>query len=139
MFKDEAGGLQVVEFVGLRAKLYAYLMDQGNESKKCKGIKKYVVQNSLTIDHFRDCLFNQQPQMRQMNVIRSHMHDVYSERVNKVALSHEDDKRIILEDKIHTLALHIQDMRCFIKYVFLTRLQVSKLSIKLPLQDMIWR
>ena len=39
-----------------------------------------------------------------MNIIRSHDHDVYSETVNKVALSYEDDKRVILEDKIHTLA-----------------------------------
>ena len=39
-----------------------------------------------------------------MNIIRSHQHEVYSERVNKVALSREDDKRIILEDGIHTLA-----------------------------------
>ena len=41
---------------------------------------------------------------RTMNIIRSHQHESYSERVNKVALSKEDDKRIILEDGIHTLA-----------------------------------
>ena len=39
-----------------------------------------------------------------MNVIRSHEHEVFTETVNKVALSSEDDKRFILEDKIHTLA-----------------------------------
>ena len=39
-----------------------------------------------------------------MNVIRSHLHDVYTEEVNKVALSAEDDKRVIMEDGIHTLA-----------------------------------
>ena len=42
--------------------------------------------------------------MRRMNVIRSHLHEMYSEEVNKVALSSEDDKRHVLEDKIHTLA-----------------------------------
>jgi len=42
--------------------------------------------------------------MRKMNVIRSHLHDVYAEEVNKVALSAEDDKRVIMEDGIHTLA-----------------------------------
>lgn len=42
--------------------------------------------------------------MRKMNVIRSHLHDIYTETVNKVALSHEDDKRIIREDGIHTFA-----------------------------------
>ena len=37
MFKDEAGGKQIVEFVGLRAKLYFYKMIDGSEDKKCKG------------------------------------------------------------------------------------------------------
>ena len=40
MFKDEAGGKVIDEFVGLRAKLYSYEMLEGEESKKCKGIKK---------------------------------------------------------------------------------------------------
>ena len=42
--------------------------------------------------------------MRSMNVIRSHKHEIFTETINKVALSSEDDKRIICEDKIHTLA-----------------------------------
>ena len=33
MFKDEAGGLQIVEFVGLRTKLCAYLMMKGRSPK----------------------------------------------------------------------------------------------------------
>ena len=37
MFKDEAGGKQIVKFVGLRAKLYSYKMLDGSEDKKCKG------------------------------------------------------------------------------------------------------
>ena len=39
-----------------------------------------------------------------MNVIRSCKHNVYTEAINKVALTHEDDKRVILEDDVHTLA-----------------------------------
>ena len=42
--------------------------------------------------------------MRKMNVIRSHRHEIFSETVNKIALSANDDKRIIMEDKISTLA-----------------------------------
>ena len=41
--------------------------------------------------------------MRKMNVIRSHKHEIFSETVNKIALSANDDKRIILNDKISTL------------------------------------
>ena len=37
IFKDEAGGKQIVEFVGLRAKLYSYKMLDGSEDKICKG------------------------------------------------------------------------------------------------------
>ena len=40
MFKDEATGKCIKEFVGLGAKLYSYKMFEGEESKKCKGIKK---------------------------------------------------------------------------------------------------
>ncbi|XP_020608918.1 uncharacterized protein LOC110047502 [Orbicella faveolata] len=40
MFKDEAGGKQIVEFVGLRAKLYSYRLDEEDEVKKCKGVKE---------------------------------------------------------------------------------------------------
>ena len=43
MFKDEVGGKVIDEFVGLRAKLYSYKMFEGEESKKCKGVKKSVV------------------------------------------------------------------------------------------------
>ena len=39
MFKDEGGGKVIDEFVGLRAKLYSYKMQEGEENKKCKGVK----------------------------------------------------------------------------------------------------
>ena len=43
MFKDEANGKVIDEFVGLRAKLYSYKMLEGEESNKKKGVKKSVV------------------------------------------------------------------------------------------------
>ena len=39
-----------------------------------------------------------------MNVIRSHCHDLYTEEINKIAPSSDDDKRVIMTDGIHTLA-----------------------------------
>ena len=105
MFKDEAGGKIIDEFVGLRAKLYSYKTLEGEESKKCKGVKKLVVKNSITHDDYKNCLFTGTEQLRKMNVIRSHKHDIYTEEVNKVALSSIDDKRHILEGQTTTLAL----------------------------------
>ena len=104
MFKDEAGGKQITEFVGLRAKLYSFRMNDEVEEKKCKGVKKAVVKNTISFQDYKDCLFRQQPQMRKMNVIRSHLHEIFTETVNKIALSHNDDKRAIREDGINTFA-----------------------------------
>ena len=43
--------------------------------------------------------------MKSMKIIRSEHHDFYSKEVNKIALSNDDDKRVLMEDCIHTLAL----------------------------------
>ena len=104
MMKDEAGGRIIEEFVGLRAKLYSYRVFEGKEEKKCKGIKKSVVRKDISHEDYKECLFSKKTQMRKMNVIRSHGHEIFSETVNKIALSANDDKRIILEDKISTLS-----------------------------------
>ena len=103
VFKDEVAGECISEFVGLRAKLYSFKMFEGKESKRCKGIKKKVVQKSITHDDYKKCLLTGKEQLRKMNIIRSHDHEVYTEEVNKVALC-ADDKRYILEDGIHTMA-----------------------------------
>ena len=112
MFKDEAMGKIIKEFVGLRAKLYSYKMDEGEESKKCKGVKKQVVEKSITHEDYKTCLLTGKEQLRKQNIIRSYNHEVYTEEVNKVALSAEDDKRYILEDGIHTLAWGHYKINC---------------------------
>ena len=103
MFKDEASGKQIAEFVGLRAKLYSYRVEDSYEEKKCKGVKKAVIKKTITFNDYKDCLFDNKPAMRKMNVIRSHLHTMYTETVNKIALSPFDDKRLMIT-KIHTLA-----------------------------------
>ena len=105
MFKDEVNGDIIDEFVGLRAKLYSYKMFEGEESKKCKGVKKSVVKKSITHEDYKKCLTTGKEQLRKQNIIRSYKHEVYTEEVNKIALSASDDKRYILEDGINTLAL----------------------------------
>ena len=104
MFKDETGGKIIKEFVGLRAKLYSYKMHEGEESKKCKGVKRQVVEKSISHEDYKTCLRTGKEQLRKQNILRSYEHEVYTEEVNKVALSAEDDKRYILSDGVHTLA-----------------------------------
>ena len=67
-------------------------------------VGKSVVKKDIFHEDYRYCLFSEKPQMRKMNVIRSHRHEIFSETVNKIALSANDDKRIIMEDKISTLS-----------------------------------
>ena len=104
MFKDEAAGKIIKEFVGLRAKLYSFIKDDGAENKRCKGIKKQVVENTITHEDYKTCLTTGKEILRKQNILRSYEHEVYTEEVNKIALSAEDDKRYILDDGMHTLA-----------------------------------
>ena len=104
MFKDEACGKQIVEFVDLKAKLYSYKMLEGSEDKKCKVVTKNITKRSIQFDDYRVCLISRKEQNRKMNVIRSHFHEIYIEEINKIALSPDDDKRVIMADGIHNLA-----------------------------------
>ena len=104
MFKDETAGKVIKEFVGLRAKLYSYKMDEGKENKRCKGIKKAVVEKSIRHEDYKTCLTTGKEQLRRQNIIRSYEHEVYTEEINKIALSAADDKRYLLKDSYDTLA-----------------------------------
>ena len=104
MFKDEAKGKNITEFVGLRSKLYSYKMEEGKENKKCKGIKKAVVEKSITHEDYKTCLTTGKEQLRRQNIIRSYAHTLYTEEINKIALSAADDKRYLLKDSFDTLA-----------------------------------
>ena len=67
-----------------------------------------IVKESKTLEtlaNYRECLYSGNPQTRSMCVIRIRRHELYSERITKVALCPKDDKRLILEDKISTLAI----------------------------------
>ena len=104
MYKDEAKGKNIKEFVGLRAKLYSFKMEEGKENKKCKGIKKAVVERTIRHEDYKTCLTTGKEQLRRQNIIRSYEHVLYTEEVNKIALSAADDKRYLLKDSFDTLA-----------------------------------
>ena len=51
LFEDEIGGKIMKEFIGLRAKTYAYLMGDNSEHKKAKGTKKCVIKRILMFEN----------------------------------------------------------------------------------------
>ena len=54
--KDESGGIILTKFVGLRAKTYSYLIDNGSEDKKGKDTKKCVIKRKLKFENYEICL-----------------------------------------------------------------------------------
>ena len=104
-FKDEVGGKQITHFVSLRPRFYTFKVEEKGETRKAKGVKKNVIKKSLSFEDYKKCLFTEDELMKEMNIIRSQNHDIYSMTVNKVALSANDDKRLICSKKINTLAL----------------------------------
>ncbi|XP_065180407.1 uncharacterized protein LOC135810966 [Sycon ciliatum] len=107
-FKDELGGKSMVEFVGLRSKMYSYI---GQESaKRAKGVRKAVLANTITHKDYVDALLSHRVSSRPMTGLRSHCHTVYEEVTTKVALSPFDCKRYILDDGMATLAYGHKDI-----------------------------
>ena len=54
------------------------------------------------LQNFKDCLFNNKNVYRSLQRFKSYNHDVYTEEVNKIVLSANDDKRLQTFDKITT-------------------------------------
>ena len=94
----EAGGIPIVEFVGLRSKMYSYIKEDGKGEKTAKGIKKNIIRNNITHDNYRDVLMNNKELLHKMKTIRSENHNLGSYEINKKSLSCFDDKRYINED-----------------------------------------
>ena len=97
LMKDELGGKIITEFITLRPKAYTYLTDDGKEDKKAKGTKRCVM---IKFDSYKRCLLNGEVILKSQQRFRSKGQDVYTENINKIALSNNDKKRLIASDKI---------------------------------------
>ena len=106
LMKDELGGKIMTEFVALRAKMYAYrkLDEKEPEDKRCKGTKKCVVAVSITFEDYKKCLIEGNTIYKEQILFEHKKHDVYTVNKSKIALNRDDDKRIVQEDGITTLA-----------------------------------
>ena len=100
LLKDELGGKIITEFVALREKAYSYLDDDGKEHKN--STKICVIKQNLMFQNSKGCLLNNKTVYRLQEIFKIYNHDVYTEEVNKIALSNNDNKRIQTFDGIET-------------------------------------
>lgn len=106
-FKDETDGVPIVEFCGLRSKMYSIKLDDDKEKKTGKGIKKSALKKKVTHENYYKCLFGEQSEQRQLvsfNNMRSINHTIYGMKFTKVGLSCSNDKQYLLDDGISNLS-----------------------------------
>ena len=89
--KDETAGVYIEEFVELRPKMYSLLYG-GKEKLTAKDITR-ANQKRMKHEQYKTSLFQGKPTCFVGHIIRSHDHELYSEKVKKVALSPFDNKR----------------------------------------------
>ena len=100
LFKDEFRGKIMTESVAPRAKAYAYLMDDGSEHKKAKGMKKCIIKREFMFENYRESFLSNKIILKSQQRFKSDHHKVYTE--DKIALSSNDDKRLQSFDGITT-------------------------------------
>ena len=98
LMKDELGGKAITEFVTLRP--YSFLTDDGKEDKTAKGTKKCIIKKMIKFNDYKKCLLNDEVIFKSQQRFISKKHDVYTENINKIALSNNDDKNVVSSDKI---------------------------------------
>ena len=77
-------------------------MDDDSEHKKAKGTKKGIIKRRYMFKNYKDCLFNGKIVLKSQQRFKSDYRNVYTEQINKIALSNNDDKRLQTFDKTTT-------------------------------------
>ena len=103
-FKDEAAWIPIVEFVGLKSKMYSYIKNDLKSGQTAKGIKKNVIKNHIKHEDYKEVLLNNEQLHHKMKTIRSQKHQLGSYEINKMSLSCFDDKRYIHNNGITSYA-----------------------------------
>ena len=98
--KDELEGKIMTEFVASRPKTYSNLMDDGESDKKAKRTKKCVITRILKFNDYKNSLLNNEIILKSQERFKSEAHNVYTEEINNIALSSNDDKRLKTFDRI---------------------------------------
>ena len=102
---DELYGTNIIEFIGLKSKMYSLISNDDKEVTKAKGINK-----KLRHKECHDILFNKKVITHNMKRIQCKLHEIGTYDVFKISLSCFDDKRYVLNDGINTLAYFHKDI-----------------------------
>ena len=133
MFKDELGGKIMKEFCALRAKTYSYLMGDYSDVKEAKGTKKCIIKRELMFENYKDCLFNGEIILKSQQRFKSDHHKVYTEEVNKIALSSDDNKRLQTFNRVTTNPYRTSAVQVFENEIMVVRDFFVKKYIDCPL------
>ena len=101
-FKDEMNGKIMIENYNARAKTYAFKLDDDKETKRAKGTKKCVIKKDLTFENYKESVLKNKIIIRSQLRFKSDHHNVYTEEIDKIEISSNDDKRLQTFDGITT-------------------------------------
>ena len=96
MFKDELDGMVKTELSAPREKTYSfkYYDDEGKkikEKKKPKGTKKCIIKTDLKFADYKRSILKNETITRSKQRFKSDHHNVFTEEINKIAISSNDD------------------------------------------------
>ena len=97
--KDEFGGVIVIEFVGLKSKMFSIKKIDDKRHNTAKGVSIATESNK-----FKDVLFNKKIVRYKMKRIQSRKHKLGTYEIDKISLSCFDDERYVLDDGIYTFS-----------------------------------
>ena len=103
-FKDETNGVPILEFIGLRAKMYSIRLADGTTKMTAKGIDRGFVKRSIKHEQYRACLEDYTRTTANFKTIRSSRQELFTMDISKIGLSPYDDKRYLLKNSPKTLA-----------------------------------
>ena len=126
----------MTEFVALAPKVYVYQqihIDKSlSEDKKARGTKKMVTKKSISFDHYKKCLFNNETVKCIQYWIKSTSASVDTIKMTKVALKNHDNKTLRSFNGITTFPYGTSAFKvCF------EELQIKEALIKLYYFDIL--
>ena len=105
-FKDETGDEVISHFCANRPKSYAYKVNGSEASyNTLKGIVKAVRKKRITFEDYKACVFEDSRKEVEQTTFEVKDHVIKTVTRSKLALDSSDDKRVLLGDKISTLAI----------------------------------